>query len=557
MENVNPLTLLPTPPSAEIPKAPKSVRTFIHALWDKAVGFANQFKSSAKRILFLEKQNSDLTAENKSLKRENDKLNAQVVDLQKENKALRTEVDSLTEENKQLKNKQNKNSDNSNTPPSKNPLGYKKPKKDSDKKGNKKSGEKPDASKDKKQDKPKKAKHPGAVRPLLPPTEEVPCYPTVCPHCGGNHFDDLHKTRVFQHIELPEQPLEVRQFDIYEGTCPCCGKIAKGSVPEEFSSAYGPRLTAFIAQLDSQTGTTRRQIQEIMLDVFGLPISLGALQNIVYRVSDAILPHYEVIAAGARESLFNHVDETSWRTHGPVLGKLLHWLWVLGNPYVAFFMVAPTRSNESYKNLIKDWKGLLISDDYAVYKSWDGPRQTCLAHMLREAKGLAESVDEEEAKCGKRILALLKYIMSFEDKPPPKNFLTSLDRRTSRLFKDFGDLPGKAGGLVLRIYKNLETLTLFLRNALASKTNNFAEGLVRTAVCQRKISIGSASDRGERWIERSLSLRKTCALNGQSYFKTLASAISCAKTKGRPKLYWLRKACAKAKQRYAMESAVH
>ena len=110
---------------------------------------------------------------------------------------------------------------------------------------------------------------------------------------------------------------------------------------------------------------------------------------------------------------------------------------------------------------------------------------------------------------------------------------------------------------MLRIFKNLETLTLFLHDSLASRTNNFAEGLVRTAVCQRKISIGSASEQGERWIERSLSLRKTCALNGQSYFKTLVDAISCYKKKVKPKLYWLRKACAKATQKYAMEAVVH
>ncbi|MBQ7585859.1 MAG: hypothetical protein IJU40_06410 [Desulfovibrionaceae bacterium] len=295
METVNPLTLLPTPPSADIPNAPKTVRSYISALWNKALELGKQCIAKGKEILFLEKQNSDLTAENEDLKKENDSLNANFLailgeknsliaklkDLQKENKTLKRKVDSLTEKNKQLTNKLNQNSENSSRPPSKDPIGFKRKKgekSDPKQKTKNSSG----ANKDDKPKKPRKAHHPGATRPLLPPTEEEDCYPTVCPHCGGNHFEDLHKIRAFQNIELPEQPLDVHQFNIYAGTCPCCGKVVKGSVPDEFNSAYGPRLSAFIAQLDSQTGTTRRQLKEVLLDVFSLPISLGGIQNIAY-----------------------------------------------------------------------------------------------------------------------------------------------------------------------------------------------------------------------------------------------------------------------------------
>ena len=99
---------------------------------------------------------------------------------------------------------------------------------------------------------------------------------------------------------------------------------------------------------------------------------------------------------------------------------------------------------------------------------------------------------------------LASRFMFCKERAYSPNFWKNLEARTKRLFTDFGDLPGKAGGLVLRLFKGLDVLTLFLLSDLASMTNNFAEGLVRTAVCQRKISIGSAQDMGERWIERSL-----------------------------------------------------
>ena len=468
------------------------------------------------------------------------------------------QLEAMTEMLQHLGSRLNTNSTNSNLPPSKDPIGFHRQ--------SKKDPDKPKSSATQQAKSPKesandgtnkrKARHPGATQPILEPTQTEECRPTVCPHCGGVHFENLEQSSVHQYIELPEFLLRIIHYIVYRGTCSNCGHTCKGEVPQEHAVHYGARLTALIAYIDSLTGTTRRQLQEILRDVLGLPISQGGIQNTIDRTSESIEPHYNVIADGARQSLYNHIDETSWRTHGPILRKLLHWLWVMGNVFIAFFMIARERSGKAFKQLVKEWKGLLISDNYAVYTSWEGKRQSCLAHYMREAKKLAESVNAEEAKCGKRILALLRYLFTIKNGPLPPNFLKNLENRTRRLYEDYGDLK-KAKGLVTRLYKDIDTLTLFLRDSLASPTNNFAERLVRTAVCQRKISIGSASEKGERWIERSLSLRKTCALNGVSYYGVLTDAVASHTIKGRPKMYWLRKACAYASQRSALERRAH
>ena len=71
----------------------------------------------------------------------------------------------------------------------------------------------------------------------------------------------------------------------------------------------------------------------------------------------------------------NYIDETSHR-----LKEKLQWLWVMTNTAVAFFMIHPNRSKEAFEALIKDWKGILVSDGYGVYQKWMSGRQTCLAH---------------------------------------------------------------------------------------------------------------------------------------------------------------------------------
>jgi len=56
-------------------------------------------------------------------------------------------------------------------------------------------------------------------------------------------------------------------------------------------------------------GNSRRMLQGFCHSVLGLPISLGAIQKVIDRASEAILPHYEAIQNKARSSKVNHIDE--------------------------------------------------------------------------------------------------------------------------------------------------------------------------------------------------------------------------------------------------------
>ena len=70
-------------------------------------------------------------------------------------------------------------------------------------------------------------------------------------------------------------------------------------------------------------------------------------------------------------------------------------------------------------------------------------------------------------------------------------------------------------------------------------TNNSAESAVRFAVLWRQRSHGTASDKGNRWVDRSLSLRQTCRQLGQSTFTVLVDAITSFFHGHQPNLSWL------------------
>jgi transposase len=67
--------------------------------------------------------------------------------------------------------------------------------------------------------------------------------------------------------------------------------------------------------------------------------------------------------------------------------------------------------------LVERWAGILVSDGYGVYQRVHG-RQTCLAHLIRRARGLSERHDPEIGQFGQRVLAELQRLVHWAQAPP-------------------------------------------------------------------------------------------------------------------------------------------
>jgi transposase len=86
----------------------------------------------------------------------------------------------------------------------------------------------------------------------------------------------------------------------------------------------------------------------------------------------------------------------------------------------------------------------------------------------------------------------------------------------------------------------MDSLFTFLVEEGVEPTNNFAERMIRFAVLWRKRSYGTKSDKGNRWVERILSLRQTCRLQGKSTFDILVNAMDSYFKDQQPDLEWIR-----------------
>jgi transposase len=375
--------------------------------------------------------------------------------------------------------------------------------------------------------------HKGHQQSLLEPTESVPVPPRPCA-CGSQDFVGLSAFHTHQHIELPAIQMEITHFILQQGECAACGATSKGSVPAGFETGYGARLTGFIGELSGMQRSSRRAVKDFCQSVLGIPISVGAVQRCVDRVSQAILPHYEAIAARARSLRVNHVDETPWYQHG-----VLAWLWVMVNGTVAFFSVKASRSKAAFEELIGHWAGILVSDGYGAYRKWAKLRQTCLAHLIRRAKGLSERKDVAISRLGQRVASELDRLIQWAHAPPTQGEVSTWYARMCHLIDQHRGRKDEAGRFARHLEAELGNLWIFLLEEGVDPTNNRAERALRFAVLWRRMMQGSFNEKGDRWVERILSLRETCRLRGLPTYPILVEALTCSFQKTTPDTSWI------------------
>jgi len=92
--------------------------------------------------------------------------------------------------------------------------------------------------------------------------------------------------------------------------------------------------------------------------------------------------------------------------------------------------------------------------------------------------------------------------------PPTGGEGRAWDARLCKLIDQYHDRQDDAGRFARRLLREMDALWAFLTHHGVEPTNNRAERALRCGVLWRKRSLGTASDKGNRWVERMLSLKE-------------------------------------------------
>jgi transposase len=93
--------------------------------------------------------------------------------------------------------------------------------------------------------------------------------------------------------------------------------------------------------------------------------------------------------------------------------------------------------------------------------------------------------------------------------------------------------------LARALERELGALWTFIVQEGVDPTNNRAERALRFAVLWRKLMQGTYDAKGDRWVERILSLCETCHLRGKPTFPVLVDALTCYFNGQQPDVSWI------------------
>lgn len=376
--------------------------------------------------------------------------------------------------------------------------------------------------------------HQGTKRELVPPERVsaiVPVAPGPCGKCGGalvarSNAPEAHRHQV---IELPHLQPHVTEYHLGFGYCRCCGEWTRAGLPPGISeSNFGPRLTAFVALCTGKFRLSKRGVQEMLGDVLGIDVALGSVSNMEQMVSAALAAPVEEARAYVPAQPTAHLDETGWWEK-----NTRSWLWVATTAAVAVFLVVRSRGKAIAQKLLDGFKGTLVSDRWCGY-NWMHilRRQVCWAHLIREFEGFIDHGGKAK-EIGELLVAEAKMMFEWWHKARDGTIKRETLRKkmrplmveVERLLAVGAVCPNrKVAGTCREILKLADAMWTFVYTTGVEPTNNMAERDLRHAVIWRRISFGTQSEAGSRFVERILTTVITLRKQERNVLEYLAGA---------------------------------
>jgi transposase len=412
-------------------------------------------------------------------------------------------IEGLEKRIAELESRLNQNSSNSSKPPSSDPIGVKR---------------KPPIPPSKKRRGGQKG-HPRRIRALVPPervASVTDCKPTECRRCGHSLSGEDAEPRRHQVAELPPIEPEVHEYRLHRLCCPHCNTVTSGALPEGVpSTAFGPRLHAALSVLTGAYRLSKRQVAQLCSDLLGLTISIGMIAKLE-RITAEVLEHpVAELAEQVKTAEAANIDETGWRENG-----CKAWLWVVVTSLGVVFRIVRSRAGAVAADMLgEEPKPIIISDRYPGYE-WIKlkSRQICWAHLRRDFQAMIDR-DGDGAEVGRQLLWQSNKLFESWHKVRDGTIQRSTFLQTvgwlrpmvrSSLERGSRCACAKTGATCSELLRLWDCLWTFTRVDGVEPTNNAAERALRHAVIWRRISGGTDSEGGSRFVERMLSVVATC-----------------------------------------------
>jgi transposase len=376
------------------------------------------------------------------------------------------------------------------------------------------------------------AKH---ERPLLP-TEQcqhvISCVPPTCRRCAAPLSGTDPQPLRHQVWELPEIKPSVTEYQRHRLSCRC-GTVTCGELPAGVPTGQaGPRLIAFSGLLMSCFRQSKRRAALFLSMILNQPACPGWMVSLQKLAAEAAQPAYDELVRQLVQQAVLYIDESPTKE-----GKAKSWIWTF---VAATFTLFATRTSRA-ADILTDWlgeayTGVIHCDRARMYWSF-GRLQWCWAHLKRDFQGLIDSRCHTARRLGRDLMRPTKELFALwqkvrdgtlsraefvEQMKPIRAEVESLLLR--------GYFNARVRGFCKGLWEHRQNLWTFVEVEGVEPTNNAAEQALRQAVIWRKLSFGTQSAEGSRFVERLLTVVETCRRQQRNVLAWMVEAVEARLT---------------------------
>jgi transposase len=280
-----------------------------------------------------------------------------------------------------------------------------------------------------------------------------------------------------------------------------------------------------VATLMAHFRQSKRRTSLFVTSILNIPCSPSLTVKHQNIATQALRPGYTALVEALPQEPQVNADESPTKE-----GSAKAWLWTCVAAHFTVFMIRTTRAATVLTELLGEaYRGVVTCDRARMY--WQCDRlQWCWAHLKRDFQALVDSGDGVQKRLGHDLLRPTRKLFAawarYRDG-------TLTRRGFERLMKPIRQeidallLRGAfAGvGMAAELSNHHEWLWTFVEVEGVEPTNNAAERSLRQAVIWRKLSFGTQSAGGSRFVETLLSVVETCRQQQRSVLDSLTAAL--------------------------------
>jgi len=376
------------------------------------------------------------------------------------------------------------------------------------------------------------AGHKKHERSLIPPEdcdEVFPLKPSECRRCGEKLSGTDADPWRHQVWELPKIKPLVTEYQRHRLACPCCGETTCAELPSGVPTGQaGPRLVAFVALLMAHYRQSKRRTAQFLETILGQPCSAAWTIKLQNQATAALRPSYDELAASLAQQPQLGADETPMKE-----ASVKSWLWTFVATSFTVFAIRPTRAATILTELLDGFTGVVTCDRAKMY--WQcGRLQWCWAHLKRDFQALIDSKDRQVQRLGHDLMRPTKKLFRQWSRCRDGTITrTGMQRLLKPIRQEIEDLllrgvySGNPDlvGMCKELYNHRDWLWNFLEQEGVEITNNGSERALRHAVIWRKLSFGTQSPSGSRFVETLLTTIETCRQQDRNVFDFVTNAV--------------------------------